>query len=53
MKWIWYEYEVDPSLNFVMVDGGVICTQIGAPGQHMAVMYYGEIMNLVYAYSQQ
>jgi len=34
--------EVVPSLNFVMVVCGVICTQIGAPGQHMAVMYYGE-----------
>ena len=27
MKWIWYEYEVDPSLDLVVVVWFVICTQ--------------------------
>jgi hypothetical protein len=32
MKWIWCEYEVDPSLNFVMVVWFVLCTQLGGNG---------------------
>ena len=40
--------EVVPSFNLVM--GGMICTQIGALGQRMAVTYYEEIM-YPYTYS--
>jgi hypothetical protein len=44
MKWIWYEYEVDPSLNFVMVVWFVFVVRGKRPGQGQAVTYYGQIM---------
>jgi hypothetical protein len=54
MNWIWYEYEVDPSLNFVMVVWFVPSwgDMANANGQEMAVTYYGQMM-YPYAYSQQ